>query len=378
MSRIAILGQSLWPDDAVGHDMLETARVLSGRGHEVHLFACHFDRNDPRLHDARLTRRFLRNDRSALLIYHHSIGWPEAVEWVMQAKCRRVVRYHNVTPARFFARYSEAVAQDCREGRRQVRQLARAGCDLYLSASAFNQGELLRAGADPDRCRVVPPFHRVDRLDTIDADPEMLADLSGPGTVVLFVGRFVPNKNHAAVIDAFAQYQRCCAPASRLLLVGKEDVRLKGYTESLRERAKRHGLRGLVTFATDTDDAALKACYLRAGVFLSASRHEGFCLPLVEAMALAVPVVARAAAAVPETVGGAGLLWPRPGPALLAEAIHCAAGDPAVRAVLTARGQRRYRRLFSRARIEARLVKALEGAGRAGQGPAEPRPLFAC
>jgi glycosyltransferase involved in cell wall biosynthesis len=377
MSRIAILGQSVWPDDAVGHDMLQTARMLSGGGHEVALFACHFDRDDPRIRDARGVRRFLRGDADAVLFYFHSIGWPEAVELVARAKCRRVVRYHNVTPGRYFARYSPAVAQDCRQGRRQVRRLARAGCELYLPSSAYNRRDLVRAGAEAGRCTIVPPFHRVDRLDSVHADAELLRELGDGRSNVLFVGRFVPSKDHAALIDAFARYNHGHDPDSRLLLVGKEDPRLAGYVDELRQRVRARRLAGVVTFAGAADDAQLKAYYLTANVFVCASRHEGFCLPLAEAMAMRVPIVARAAAAVAETVGPDGLLWRRPGPALLAESVACVVHDKAVHEALADRGWRRYQDWFSHGRIEARLWEALEGKDLPRRGPAEQTVTFA-
>jgi glycosyltransferase involved in cell wall biosynthesis len=371
MSRIAILGQSLWPDDAVGHDMFESALVLSGRGHEVALFAHHFDRGDPRVKDARQVQRFLRGDRQAVLFYFHTIGWAEAVDSVVRAKCRRVVRYHNVTPARYFARYNAALAGDCRDGRRQVWRLARAGCELYLPSSEYNRCELVRAGAEPGHCLVLPPFHRVDRLDGVTADAELLRELGDGRINVLFVGRFVPSKCHAALIEAFARYSRVHDPDSRLLLVGKEDPRLVDYVAELRRRVRARRLQGAVTFAGEADDTALKSYYLTAAVFLCASRHEGFCLPLVEAMAMRVPVVARAAAAVPETVGPAGLLWERPDPAVLAESVACVAHDRAVREALAARGWRRYQDLFSHGRIANSLREALEENYRLGGGPAE-------
>jgi glycosyltransferase involved in cell wall biosynthesis len=358
--------------------MIEMASVLSSRGHTVALFASQFDRADARIRDVGGVCGFLGKRGEAVLIYHHSIGWPQGVELASRAKCLRVVRYHNVTPAYYFARYSEELARNCQEGRRQVRTLAHLECDLYLSDSAFNQRELLRAGADARRCRIVPPFHRIDRLNGLAADPQMLADLGDTQTNILYVGRFVPNKNHAVLVRAFALYRRWHDSNCRLLLVGKEDGRLKGYMADLRRRVRQLGLQGVVTFITQADDAVLKACYKRARVFLSASRHEGFCLPLVEAMAMRMPVVARATAAVPETIGPAGLLWARPDAGLLAEAVACAAHDPTVRETLAARGWRRYRQRFAHERIEAMLVDALSQLKWAGVRPAEQSHMFAC
>src|SRR6185312_16592384 len=103
----------------------------------------------------------------------------------------------------------------------------------------------------------------------------------------------------------------------------------------------------------------LKAYYARASVFVCASEHEGFCVPVVEAMALKVPIVAYGTTAVPHTVGDAGLIWDEPDPFLLAQSIDTVVRDAAVRRQLTERGWRRYRNLFANERIERDFLHAL-------------------
>jgi glycosyltransferase involved in cell wall biosynthesis len=116
-----------------------------------------------------------------------------------------------------------------------------------------------------------------------------------------------------------------------------------------------------VAFAGEVSDECLKAYFEAADVFVSASEHEGFCVPLVEAMALRLPVVARGASGIPDTVGSAGLVWENADPFLLAESIACVVKDPAVRMVLSDRGWSRYQERFRSRRIEARFLEAMEG-----------------
>jgi glycosyltransferase involved in cell wall biosynthesis len=360
MARVALVCKSLTPGDAVGNDVLGMGRALRACGHEVGLFADHIALDRSHAWPLSRLRTFLAG-RDGLVIYHHAIGWDRAVRLLGKLRCRRVVRYHNVTPARFFEGLNAGCVADCRQGRAQLRQLADYRCDLYLSASAFNQRELEAEGADSGRCRVLPPFHCIDRLNSLEADRDLL-DACGDGRVnILFVGRLAPNKGHAALLDAFAAYRGLYNPRCRLLLVGKEDSRLAPYTNSLRRQANRLGLGSSVVFTGAVPDAALKAFYQASQAFLCASEHEGFCVPLVEAMAMRLPVIACGAAAVPDTVADAGLVWEEPDSWLLAASVDSVVRNRTVRESLGERGWRRYQEHFNPARLERQFLDALAG-----------------
>jgi glycosyltransferase involved in cell wall biosynthesis len=361
MSRIAILSAASPSGDAVGHDIREMQRILGGRGHHVEVFTCAWGRpDDPRSRGGLTVTAFVRGDPAAVVLYHHSTGWEAGVRLVTRLRCRRVVRYHNVTPAHFFEPFDARYARDCRRGREQLRDLVSSHCDLYLSASAYNEAELRQLGVDPGRCRVVHPLHQVDRLADVEADPEVLRELGDGHTNWLFVGRLVPHKGHRFLIDAFAAYNHHYDRRSRLVLIGKGDWRLGAYTRQLYEQARRLRVRGQVVFLPRASEAELRAYYARAHAFVVASEHEGFCVPVVEAMALGVPVVACAAAALPSTVGDAGLVWDEPDPFLLAESVARVAHDPQARAALAAAGRRRYEDRFALPRIEADFVEAMK------------------
>jgi glycosyltransferase involved in cell wall biosynthesis len=359
MSRIAIVSPVISPGDAVGNDALEMLRVLAPRGHTVELFSSHWMKNTPLTRDVAELSDFLGDDPHAVVIYHHATGWTVGLDLLRRLTCRRVVKYHNVTPARFFAGLSADMIRLCRLGREQLRDLANMKCDLYLSDSPHNQGELLEAGAPAERCAVVPPFHHIDRLNDLAADANVLRQLDDGQTNVLFIGRRAPNKGHRFLIDAFAAYHEHYDPQSRLLLVGRQDPTLIAYTNQLREQASRLGVLDRVLFIDGATDAELKAYYERASVFVAASEHEGFCVPLVEAMALRIPIVAYGSTAVPHTVGDAGLVWDEPDPFLLAQSMATVVGDASVRRRLTECGWRRYRELFANPRIQRDFLHAL-------------------
>jgi glycosyltransferase involved in cell wall biosynthesis len=362
MSRIAIVSPALLPGDAIGRDVLHMGHVLREQGHEVELFSTTWGKPQPRNDNDLHVRDFLANDPFALLILHHAIGWPHAVPLIAAAKCRRIIKYHNVTPARFYDSLDAEYAELCRKGRTQLRELIALDCDLYLADSPFNQKDLLELGADPRRCVVLPPFNGLENLQKTRPDPHVLHDYGDGRTNLLFVGRRAPNKGHRFLLDAFAIYHHRYNANSRLVLIGRGEPRQEKYTQSLREQMWRLGLQGHVIFVDSVTDAELKAYYERASVFVLASEHEGFCVPVVEAMALQVPIVAYGTTAVPHTVGEAGLVWDEPDPFLLAQSIDAVVRDARVRRQLTERGRRRYQEWFSNQRIERDFLHALRRA----------------
>lgn len=249
----------------------------------------------------------------------------------------------------------------CSEGRAQLNAIARAGCDAYMSASAYSMRELLAAGAGESQSFVVPPFHHIDRLEALEPDMHVVKAFNDAQTNVCMIGRVSPNKGHPALIEAFAAYHHDYNSASRLLIVGKEETRLARYSRLLREMVRRLNLEGKVVFTGEVSDAALKAYYLVSQVFLMTSHHEGFCVPLVEAMAMRLPIVAYASSAIPGTVANAGLVWEDHNPYLLAESIDSIVENQSVSQALTQLGWKRYRENFTNEKIEADLLNALGG-----------------
>ena len=220
----------------------------------LRLFAGHWDLADPLCRPVSETGTFLRGDPCNLLIYHHSTGFEAGVALLARLACKRIVRYHNVTPAHFLEEINPSLAVPCRQGREQLQVLARAGCSLYLSDSLYNERELVAQGADTAHCKVVPPFHHIDRLAGLKADADVLNACRDGRTNILFVGRVAPHKGHQALLKAFAVYHHLHDGNSRLLLVGKEDPRLEDFSEQLREQARRLGIHAAVTFTGEVSE----------------------------------------------------------------------------------------------------------------------------
>lgn len=237
-----------------------------------------------------------------LVFLHLSIGSP--VNLLFPAlPGRKALLYHNITPPDYFSVMQPAIAQLLAKGCAQARALAGAAA-VRLADSRYNADELEAMGHG--RTDVLPLILDYDRL-RLPPDRRTLAQYDDGRTNVLFVGRCAPNKKLEDVLKAFACYQRGVDPQARLILAGSF-AGTELYQRMLAGMAQEMGLKGVV-FTDSIPQAELNACYRSAHVFVCMSEHEGFCIPLVEAMVHRVPVLAYAAAAVPETLAGAGVLF---------------------------------------------------------------------
>jgi glycosyltransferase involved in cell wall biosynthesis len=254
--------------------------------------------------------------------------------------------YHNITPGRLLADEQPAVAALCDRGRRELPSLA-GRVRVAIADSAFNAAELEDAGIEP--VTVVPLL-----LDLPAPAPAAASRTAPP--VVLSVGRVVPSKRLEEAIRAVALL-RARRPDVTLELIGAWDG-FDRYRQALGRFAGELGVGAAVRFRGRVSDAERDAAYAGAGVYLCTSAHEGFCAPLVEAMARGVPVVAHDAGAVAETLGGAGLVIPRADAALTAEAVEVVLDEPGVSDALAERAARRVAELAPSA-VEQRVLAAL-------------------
>jgi glycosyltransferase involved in cell wall biosynthesis len=358
MTRVGILSPSFTTGDAVSNDALGMYEVLTKQGKEVRIFCEAHGLNAHKVYEVSRIKRFLKS-ADDILIYHYSRGWAPGISILEQSECRKVIKYHNVTPAHFFEGYSSSDADLCKTGRIELEVVARAKCDLYLSASIFNMNELTALGAEGSTSFVVPPFHHIDRLQAVNPDPATLAKYDDGKANILTVGRIAPHKSHFTLLEVFANYYYNYNRDSRLMIVGKGGEGLTPYSRLLHRAVHSLGLKDAVIFSGGVSDEELKAYYVLADVFVTVSEHEGFCVPLVEAMSMKLPIAAFASTAIPETLGDAGLTWPERDPFLIAESINLILRDNSVRAGLGLRGLRRYEARFTNQRIENTFLSAL-------------------
>jgi glycosyltransferase involved in cell wall biosynthesis len=361
MTRIAILTPTLTAADAVSNDVLTMRRVLSKRGHEVRIFA-ESSSLPEQIDEPAAALKHLRAAED-VLIYHHSIGCTDGIETLRAASCRKIVKDHNVTPPEFFAGISEHHQHLCESGRSQLKDIIAAQPDLYLADSAFNASGLLAAGSEAHKTFVVPPFNQADELLAGEADLELFDAYHDDCVNLVTVGGVRPNKGHADLIEAFATYYYNFNSQARLFIVGATNQSFEHYTKKLEEMIDWWSIDSRVVFTGEVSNETLKSYYLLADALLMTSEHEGFCVPLVEAMALKVPIVTYASTAIPETAQDAALTWDRRDRYLMAESIDFLQKSEEARTEMVYRGSCRYEENFSNYAIEKRFFTVLNQAG---------------
>jgi glycosyltransferase involved in cell wall biosynthesis len=287
--------------DAIGHQVLGIQRVLRAAGYESEIFVETADhRLEPQTLDYRELIDFSHRDN--LLLHHFSLG-SKASRTAYALPDRMALIYHNITPPEYFVGVHRTLARQTFRGRRELRAYADR-CDLAMADSAFNRQDLEALGFTRTAVLpVVPDFSHLDR------DPNWLVarDFDDEWTNLVFVGRVIANKKIEDLICWFHAYHTIFNPRSRLLLVGAHSG-FERYLASLHQLVGRLGASN-VHFIGHVSDEELVAFYETADLFLCASEHEGFCVPIVEAFYQQVPVLAFAATAVPSTMDGAGILF---------------------------------------------------------------------
>lgn len=339
--------------DAVGNDVLAFDSALRKKGYITGIYAENIDR--------RIDSNIVQNvskmpklKKEDLVIYHFSTG-TDLNKDVMELPCRVVMRYHNITPSCFFEDYSEDTAKLCKCGREQLIAMSDS-IDYCLADSEYNKNDLRSIGfkCKIDVLPILIPFSDYDKKQD---DTILRRYGNSEYTNILFTGRIAPNKKQEDVIAAFYMYQRCYNEKSRLFLVGNQKG-LEKYYYRLKDYCKKIGVQN-VYFTGHISFDEILAYYGIADLFLCQSEHEGFCVPLVEAMKFDVPIVAYDSSAVGETLGDAGVLLKSKDPVETAGVMDYILKHPKIKNKLHENAKRRLSD-FEHEKIESRLLTLVE------------------
>jgi glycosyltransferase involved in cell wall biosynthesis len=356
-ARIDQLIPSIIEHDAVSNHTFEAQRLLRELGFESEIYAETLGPGvEGRVRPVSRLGEYASPAR--WLLYQCSIGSPVAEAFAADPG-RKLLDYHNITPAELVERWIPPLAEESRLGRRQLVELAPL-VPYAIADSEFNAAELREVGFA--RAEVVSVLIESANLEVV-ADGETLDRLelakSDGGSDWLFVGQVAPHKAQHEIVAALACYRTAYADRSRLHLVGRPMG--SAYLDTVERFVDSLDLVSAVEFAGSLPAAELCAYYDSADVFVCLSHHEGFCVPIVEAMARGLSVVAADAAAVPATLGDAGVLLRRRDPAYVAAAVHELLEDRATRASLVRRGLERSK-LFSLDAARASFRRAITEA----------------
>ena len=322
-SRVHQVLATLSYGDAIGHEVLGVQRVLRAAGFISDIFV---EAVDTRLEDQSRDYREMVGEVGPddLLIHHFSLG-SRASRTAYALPARMALVYHNITPPEFFVGIHARLVRQCFRGRRELTAYV-PRCDLALGDSEYNRQELEALGFAPTGVLpVVPGFAHLD----VEPSDLLARDFDDAWTNILFVGRVVPNKRFEDVIRFFHAYRTFFNPRSRLILVGSY-TGFEAYLTQLYTFIAGLGAPD-VHLVGHVSNEELTALYDVADLFLCASEHEGFCVPIVEAFYKGVPVLAYAATAVPATMGGGGVLYETREPLEVAALMHAVLDDRALR-----------------------------------------------
>jgi len=339
--------------DAIGNTVLRTRQALRRLGYKSEIFreTCTADL---------AAETFPAEDYLQIsspqqsLIFHYSIG-SDLNRMAYALPDRIILSYHNITPPEFYLGIHDHLVGQLYHGRKQLACFADR-CALAVGATEYNRRELEQLGFP--RTGVLPLALDFDHLD-IEPDPFIRAAYSDHRRNFLFVGRIVPNKRIEDLIKLYAHYKKFVSHDSRLIIVGTWRGFERYHEQLMRLLADIDLPHVVMPGAVDLNQLA--AFYSVADVFCTMSEHEGFCAPLLEAMFFDVPVLARAAAAVPETMDGAGVLLQELNFAEAAEMLRLLAA-PGLFRERVLEGQRERLARFRAVDIEARIESVIKAA----------------
>lgn len=352
MKVVQIVPRLNWRD-AIGDDALAIDDALRGAGYQSEIMCVS-------AHES-LVSRVKQFDVALfepqdLAILHHA-SYNPLIGQVANLPCRRGILYHNITPAKFFVGYDSVVCANLLVGRYQIKKYA-PKMDFAWGVSQYNCAELVRYGVDESRVQTLPILVQSENV-AIEPDEALARQLaSHAGTKLLFVGRVSPNKKHEDIIKVYWHVLRH-DPLAKLYLVGnwkgmeKYYAKLKGFCADLQLADDQ------VVFTGSVSEEEKAAYLANSDVLVCMSEHEGFCVPLMEAMRSDLPIVAYAAAAVPETLGNNGLLFARKHYVSMAQAVLRVVEEGAFRTEVLKR-QRAQLEAFQNSDPKGRLLHLVE------------------
>ncbi len=319
--------------DAISNEVRVFRDLFRSWGFESHIYS-EQKRILPELRgearDLAASREDFRPDGIVLL--HLSMG-SDVNDWFPTLPGRKAILYHNITPPEYFRGVQEQTAHLLARGRQQAKALA-GTAEVVMADSRFNAEEIAAMGhANPQVLPLMLDFSLLRGKPDRGIQRRYRDGMAN----LLFVGRCAPNKRIEDLLNAFYYFQNYVQPASRLIHVGST-AGMEQYHALLLTRVRELQLKN-VEIAGAATQSELLAYYSVARAFLCLSDHEGFCIPLLEAMTHDVPVVAYAAGAVPETLDGAGVLLRDKRFDLIAETLGRVTEDDALRKAIL-RGQR--------------------------------------
>ena len=353
--RVIQLCESMSYGDGMSNHTLLIKEGLRGVGIDTEIYSDSIQKNVPE-GAAKLYSDKLKVRPDDIVLLQFGLGGRVARD-IERFKCRRMLYFHNITSPHFFTGFNNKAAVEIIQGYRLAHRWAETGTfDAVLTCSSFNRDTLLELGFPRGIITNLPGPLMLLPSESQIPDAKMVAKYSDGRTNVLFVGRISPHKKQADIVRAFTYYQRHIDRGARLFLIGGGSD--EPYGRAVKEYIAQIGAENVIFPGHLTDEEVL-ALYKCADIFLCMSEHEGFCQPIIEAMHFDIPVIAYAAAAIPETMGGTGVLLHEKDPILTAKWMEKLMCDETFRDEIIAK-QREREHFFDQKRTTQCVVDAIK------------------
>ena len=355
--KVIQIHQTVAKHDAIGNDIEKVAEVCS-INHESYVFADNmFNEKLVYISEEQLLT-YIQQENN-LLIYHHSVFWDKGEKILDKAKCKIMIKYHNITPETFFEGYHQHHYEQCKFGRAQTLSIARKYDVLWMCDSLYNSLDISEI-VDQNRICIVPPFNKIEEWCHKTPEEKLLSKLMNSKEInLLFVGRVAPNKNHLFLLDILRSYIGNYNENVILRIIGKMDKDLEKYNNELTAYIEKYALYENVEFIGEVNEQKLLSYYLGSDIFLCASEHEGFCVPLLESQYFMLPVIAKSTSAVTDTMGNNQILLGEDEKEY-SSAIHLLYGKQAARHLVRIKGKENYNIRFTNDLIKNKFIHSLK------------------
>jgi len=322
------------PDTAIWHEVLEIKKIIQELNFPTEIFA---ENIHPELLSEVKPYRFCRAEKDDVVIYHYSIG-SELNSFVLSLNCKLIMIYHNITPAYFFDRFDDRLRFLTESGRKELKSFLNSNLSICIADSEFNKNELCNFGFK--NVYVLPIILNIKKYRDEISNPKI--KFGGDYKNFLFVGRIAPNKKIEDLIKLYFIYKRSVDSNVRLIIVGSyEENEYKKYYYTLNSFINELHLND-VFFTGKISFKDMVTIYRQSHIFITMSEHEGFCVPLVEAMIFGVPIIAFNSTAIPETLGDSGILVNKKNYTEIAELVDIVLSDSLLRSRII---DKQYKRL---------------------------------
>jgi len=338
--------------DAIANDAFEIQKVLRSFGYKSDIFAnmdyvCLECKN--RVYDYEKYKDY--SSPNNILIYHYAT-YSVVTDFVLNLPDKIILRYHNVTPHSYFELFNSNLKAEMKKGKDDVLRL-REKVVLTIAVSEFNSLDLKVLGFS--KIFVLPIVIDFERFNQ-EYSKEVLNKFQDEFINVIFVGRIAPNKKYEDLLKIFYYFNEI-NPNSRLILVGSYNFSIE-YYHYLQNIIRFLDLSNVI-FTGTVPLSELISYYKVSDLFLCMSEHEGFCIPIVEAMYFGIPIIAYNSTGIPYTLKGSGVLIYKKKFQETAELMDIVIKDESIREKIV-KGQSERLKDFERENVAKHLIEYIE------------------